>query len=174
MLDEAEERLRQVLPEGHYAFVALLSQRSLLAQKRGDLERALELADQGLAVAEASVAGGQAPATLLDNLLNQRSEIQLALGQPESAVADATRLVGLMREAAPAGTHTLELARAYRTLSRALEGSGDAEGSREALISALENFEDAAGADHPETLEARALVDEIARAPRESRAAADR
>jgi tetratricopeptide (TPR) repeat protein len=156
MLDEAERRLRQVLPDGHYAFGAVISQRSLLARLRGDLQSALRLADQGLAISEASTAAGGA--SYQEPLLMQRSEIRLALGEPEGAVEDATRLLRLLQDSSPAGTYSTRLGRAYLTLARALHARGDREGGDAALASALEHFEDAAGPDHPETLRARALL----------------
>lgn len=159
MLDEAEQRLRQVLPEGHYAFGAVISQRSLLAQLRGDLAGALRLADKGLAVIEAAMAAGEGGATTFPILLMQRSALRLAFSQPEPAVEDATRALRSLEDSAPADTHTIGLGRAYLTLSRALHGRGDPEGERAMLVSALAHFQDAAGTDHPETREARALLE---------------
>ncbi len=153
-----EQRLRQVLPEGHYAFGAVISQRSLLAQLRGDLAGALRLADEGLAVIEASMAAGEGGANTFPILLMQRSSLRLAFDQSEPAVADATLALRSLEDSSPADTHSIGLGRAYFTLSRALQGRGDPEGERAMLVSALAHFEDAAGPDHPETREARALL----------------
>jgi len=158
MLDAAEPRLRQILPQGHYAFGALLSQRSRLAQMRGDLEGALQLADEGLAIVEASLAAGEGGGSNLPGLLLQRSELQLELGQPEQAVEDATRALDALQESTPGDTFTIGLGRAYLTLSCALRGRGDLEGERAMLGIALEHFQDAAGPDHPETQETLALL----------------
>jgi tetratricopeptide (TPR) repeat protein len=164
MLDEAEQRLRQVLPEGHYAFASVFSQRSLLAQLRGDLTGSLRLAEEGLRIVEASQAAGQQTASALDPLLTQRSEVRLALGQTEGALEDAARARRLQQDSVPAGTYTIKLGRAYVTLARALDAQGDREGARAALESALEHFQDAAGPDHPETLRARELLETMAAA----------
>lgn len=159
MLDEVEPRIRQVLPEGHLTFGAVLAQRSLIAQLRGDLTGALELADEGLAIIEASMSSGQSGAYALPLLLQQRSGIRLALGEPEAAFEDAARALKLLEELSPADTFTIGLGRAYLTLARALRGQVDLQEEQAMLISALAHFEDAAGPDHPETLEARGLLE---------------
>jgi tetratricopeptide (TPR) repeat protein len=159
MLDEVEPRIRQVLPEGHLTFGAVLAQRSLIAQLRGDLPGALRLADEGLAIIEASMASGQSGAYALPLVLLQRSEIRLALGQPEAAVEDASRALRSLEESSPSDIHTIGLGRANLSLSRALRGQGETERANETLVSALAHFEDAAGPDHPETLEVRGLLE---------------
>jgi serine/threonine-protein kinase len=158
MLDAAEQRLRNVLPANHYAFGAVYSQRALLAQLRGETEDALRLANEGMAIIEASMAAGQGGASTLPTLLLLRSDLYLQLGQPDAAVADAERAVREVEESSPADTHTIGLGRAYLTLARALVAQGDPAGERAMLVTALAHFEDAAGSDHPETLETRALL----------------
>jgi serine/threonine-protein kinase len=165
MLDEVEPRLRRVLPEGHYAFGALISQRAQVAHLRGDLPSALRLTDEALAIVETSVAAGQSGASSLAQLLVQRAELRLELRQPDPAVNDASRALALLEETASADMHTITLGRAYLALARALRGKGDREGGHAMLVTALEHLQDAAGADHPETLEARALLAETTSEP---------
>jgi tetratricopeptide (TPR) repeat protein len=162
MLDEVEPRLRRVLPEGHYAFGALISQRSRVAQLRGDLPGALRLADEALAIDEAA---GDSGSSNLAQALVQRAELRLELRQPDLAVDDASRALAMLEETASAGMHTITLGRAYLALARALRGKGDREGGYAMLASAIEHLEDAAGPDHPETLEAQALLQEQATTP---------
>ncbi|RPH95769.1 MAG: hypothetical protein EHM68_12110 [Lysobacterales bacterium] len=164
MLNEVEPRIRQVLPEGHLTFGAVFAQRSLIAQLRGDLVGALALADAGLAIIEASMTTGQSGAYALPLLLLQRSEIRLALGQPEAAAEDAELALSSLEESSPPDTFTIGLGRARLALARALGGQGDPEGERVMLMSALSHFEDAAGPDHPETLEVRRLLESAAAA----------
>jgi tetratricopeptide (TPR) repeat protein len=111
-----------------------------------------------MAIIEASMAAGQGGASTLPTLLLLRSDLYLQLGQPDTAVADAERAVREVEESSPADTHTIGLGRAYLTLARALAAQGDPAGERAMLVTALAHFEDAAGADHPETLETRALL----------------
>lgn len=158
LLNEVEHRLHQVLPPSHYAFGALLSQRARITQLRGDPAGALQLADAGLAIIETSVAAGGGGAFALPLVLMQRSELRLALDQPDPAVDDATQALHLMRESSPVDMHTIGLGRAYLTLARALRERGDPEGEQAALVSALAHFQDAAGPDHPETVETRTLL----------------
>lgn len=159
MLNEAEQRLRQVLPEGHYAFGAVFAQRSLLAELNGNAVDALRLADEGLAITETSMAAGQGGASTLPILLMQRSGLYLQLGQPQAAVVDAERALRAVEESSPADTHTIGLGRAHLALARALAGRGDPAGERANLVAALAHFEDAAGPDHPETVDARSQLE---------------
>src|SRR5581483_7523780 len=65
LLDEVEPRLRLQLPPGHYAFASVASDKSLLEQAGGHLPRALEFANQAVAIDEAAIkAGGQGSAYL--------------------------------------------------------------------------------------------------------------
>jgi len=159
MLDEVEPRLRQVLPEGHYAFGAVISQRSRVAQLRGDLAGALRLEDESLAITEAAFAAGQSDSSTLTQSLIHRAELRLELRQPDLAVNDASQALALLKETSPAGTHTITLGRAYLILARALRGQGDRKGEHAMLESALEHLQDAAGPDHPETVATRALLE---------------
>lgn len=158
LLNEAEQRLQEILPPSHYAFGALISQRARIRQLRGDPAGALPLVDAGLAIIEASVAAGGGGAFALPLVLMQRSELRLALDQPDPAVDDAMQALHLMRESSPVDMHTIGLGRAYLTLARALRERGDPEGEQAALVSALAHFQDAAGPDHPETVETRSLL----------------
>ena len=77
MLAEVEPRLRQSLPAGHYAFAVLASEQSVIALARGDVQVALKLADQALAIDEASTKAGGAGVFYLPTLLIRRSAIEL-------------------------------------------------------------------------------------------------
>jgi tetratricopeptide (TPR) repeat protein len=80
MLSEVEPTLRRNLPAGHIAFASLASQRALNAQARGDLQTALDLASQAVAIAEASSKKGHLAAGYLEKFLVSRSDSQLQLG----------------------------------------------------------------------------------------------
>jgi len=104
MLSEVEQRLRGRLPDGHIAFAALASQQALNAQARGDIRNALQLANQAVAIAEASVKAGRAGAFYLRTFLVRRSEIELQLGQQNDAAADAAQAVSQLQADAQPGT----------------------------------------------------------------------
>jgi tetratricopeptide (TPR) repeat protein len=154
-LDEAERRLREALPAGHYAFAALLSQRARLAQGRGDLPRALHLVNEGLDLAIGAGDGGKGS---LPGFFLQRGEIHRRLGQAEAAAADADRSLQLLDETTPTDTRTLSFGQAYLLLARARLAQGQTDAARAALDSALANLEPAAGADHPDARAARELL----------------
>ena len=58
MLSQVEPRLRKDLPPGHSAFSGIASEKSLLAQARGDLTEALSFASQAVALVESSMKAG--------------------------------------------------------------------------------------------------------------------
>ncbi len=155
MLAEAEPRFRLALPAGHIAFAALTSEQSLLARARGEGQPALDLANQALAIAEASLKRGGQGADYLPNLLVRRSEAELPLGHVAEAVADAQRGVDLLRGAIRPGGVTLNLGRAYVALGSALLARGRGDEARHAFRSAVEQLAGAGGADHPEARAAR-------------------
>jgi serine/threonine-protein kinase len=155
MLAEVEPRLAQSLPPGHYAFAAVISERSLLALDRGDRPTAQRLADQAVAIVEAAVNAGGEGAFFLPTLLIRRSKIELAAARPDDAAADATRAADLLQKDAPPDARSCNLGRAWLGLGRALEAQGRRDEAGAAFRSALENLESTLGADHPETRAAR-------------------
>jgi len=158
MLAEVAPRLRKALPPGHLAFATLAMEYSLLALARGDLSAALRQMNQALAIAEASMKGGQRVADYLTLLLVPRSDINRQLGQTDDAVADAVRAVDILQKAAEPGTFSSSLGHAYYMLGRALQDKGKAEEAHEAFLSAVENLQRAVGPDHPDTRNARQLA----------------
>src|SRR4029453_4185390 len=91
MLAEGEPRLRKALPPGHLAFSAIVSQRSMEAQARGDLKEALALANQSLGMVEAAAKTGGGAAAYIPSELIKRADIEIQMHQTEPAVADARR-----------------------------------------------------------------------------------
>jgi tetratricopeptide (TPR) repeat protein len=159
MLAEVEPRLRRNLPPGHYAFGSLASERALNAQASGDLGTALKLANQAAAIVEAAVRIGQQGAFLLPIVLGRRSSVELQLGRPDDAAADASRALSQLQAAGQPGTYSSTLGRAYLTLGRALEAQGKQVEAHTAFRSALEHIQSALGQDHPDTRSARQLAD---------------
>jgi serine/threonine-protein kinase len=157
-LSEVEPRLRRALPPGHIAFASLTSERSLLAQARGDLPSALELANQAIAVTEAAIKAGKQGADFLSTALVRRADLLLQLDRPTEAAADASRGLAMLQEGAPLKTLSSSIGRAHLALGRALTVLGKRKEAALALRSAVENFEDALGAEHPETRNARRLA----------------
>jgi serine/threonine-protein kinase len=159
MLSEVEQRLRRSLPAGHIAFASLASQQALNAQARGDTGAALQLANQAVAIAEASVKAGHAGGFYLQAFLIHRSEIELKLGHGDQAAADATRVLSQLQEGMHAGTFSSYLGRAYLALARALDAQGKHDEARAAARSATEQLQNALGPDHSDTRSARQIAD---------------
>jgi len=158
MLSEVEQRLRRSLPPGHIAFASLASQQALNARARGDAPSALQLANQAVAMAQASVNSGRAGAFYLRTFLIRRSEIELQLGHRDEAVADAAQALGQLQADAQPGTYSSYLGHAYLALARALSAQGKGDEARAAARSAEEQLQNALGHDHPDTRAARQLA----------------
>ncbi len=158
MLSEVEQRLQGRLPAGHIAFAALASQQALNAQARGDGRSALQLANQAVAIAQASVNSGHAGAFYLRTFLIRRSEIELQLGHRDEAAADAAQALSQLQADAEPGTFSSYLGRAYLALARALDAQGKRDEAGAAARSAAEQLQNALGPDHPDTRSARQLA----------------
>jgi tetratricopeptide (TPR) repeat protein len=157
MLSEVEPRLRKGLPAGHVAFASLTSERSLNAFERGDLPTALQLANQAMTIAEASIKAGGSPAPL-PVFLVRRSLVELKSLQIGQAVDDAARALNLLKAAAQPGTFSSTLGRTYLALGQALLAQDKGDDARSALRSAAEHLQSSLGPDHADTLRARQLA----------------
>jgi serine/threonine-protein kinase len=159
MLAEVEPKLRKALPPGHYAFSALVSEHSLLDLERGDLGSALQLANEAVAMLEATSKSGRGGAQFLPILLDRRAALELKIRRPDQASADAAQALSLLQASAQPGTFSSTLGRAYLTMGRALQAQGKAAEARAAAQSAVEQLQDTLGSDHLDTRSARQLVD---------------
>jgi eukaryotic-like serine/threonine-protein kinase len=159
MLAEVEPRLRKDLPEGHYAFAVLASERSLLALTRRDAAVAMKLADQAVDIDEAAIKDGGLGAFYLPTVLVRRARIRLETGHPDEAVADVTRAVSEMEKGAAPGTWSSARGRAYLLLGRVLQAQGKQDEARSAFRTATQHLESALGADHADTRDARLLAE---------------
>jgi eukaryotic-like serine/threonine-protein kinase len=158
-LSEAEPKMYKLLPPGHYAFAALTSEKALLAEAKGDLPTALQLANQAVEIDEEAIKRGGQGATYLPRLLVRRSAVELKLAQADQAVADASRALTLLQATAQPGTYSCNLGRAYLALARSLQAQGKTGQARTAFRSALENLQSTVGPDHPDSRSARQLAE---------------
>jgi eukaryotic-like serine/threonine-protein kinase len=157
MLTEVDPRLRQSLPQGHYAFASLAAERAMIASENGDVPAALQLVNQAVGIVEAAIQSGGEGAFYLPALLTRRSAIELQAGQADPAVADATRAARLQSAAQP-GTFSSKLGYAYLALGRALQAQGKSEEAHSAFRSAVQHLQATLGPDHPDTRNARQLA----------------
>jgi len=159
MLAQVEPRLRRDLPPGHYAFASLASERSLNALAKEDIPAAIQLADQAVAIDEASIKARGEGAVPLRLLLIRRSTIELAAHRPNDAAADAARALSLLHAATEPGTFSGTMGSAYLALANSLEVLGKHNEARAAARSAAQQLQNALGPDHPETRSARQLAE---------------
>jgi eukaryotic-like serine/threonine-protein kinase len=159
MLDEVEPRLRQGLPAGHIAFATLASNRALVAQARGDLQTALKLSNQAVAISEEAMKAGRLGGDYLPTFLVRRSDVELQIGHLDQAEADAVRALTLLHASSQAGTFSSILGRAYLTLGHILQAQGKRGEANAAFRSAVEHLQKTLGPDHPDTSSARQLAE---------------
>jgi len=157
MVSELEPLLRRNFPPGDIAFASFALRQALNGQARGEMQTALGLANQAVAIAAQK---DREVDNILPALLISRSDIQLQLGHPDEAAGDARRALKTLLDSAQPGTLSSTLGRAYLALGRALQAQGKPEESRSAFRSAVENLESALGPDHSETRNARQLTEE--------------
>jgi tetratricopeptide (TPR) repeat protein len=157
MLAEVEPRLRQQLPPGHYAFASLTSDKSLLAQAKGDLSTALQLANEAVMIDENSIRAGGQGSAYLPLLLVRRSLVELDLQRGQDAEADANRALNLLQSTLQPGTLSSQLGRAYLARARALRLEGRYDEAGAAFQLAATHLQATLGPTHPETRSALRL-----------------
>ena len=155
MLDEVEPRLRHDLPPGHYALAAFTSERALNAQAAGDLAAASKFAKQAMDILNAAVQSGKQGAHYMPILLGRQSSLELQMGRPDQAAADAAAELALAQKEAEPGDFSDNIGHAFLNLGMALEAQGKTGEARTAFRSAAEHLEKTLGPDHPDSRAAR-------------------
>jgi tetratricopeptide (TPR) repeat protein len=146
-LIEVQPRLERMLPPGHYAFASVSSERSMLAEARGDFPKAIAAANRAVAMVEAQ----RQDSSMLPVLLVRRSQLELEMGRADDAKADATRAVRLYTARVAPGMQSDHLGLAYLAVGRALLASGQRDGAHDAFLAALEQLRPTLGRDHLRT-----------------------
>ncbi len=159
LLSEMEPWLRKNLPAGHIAFGSFASQQSLLAQAQGDSAAALRFANEAVVIGDASVSAHHQGGDFLRVFLVRRSDLEMQLGRPADAAADAERAVKVTVESTAPTALTSVSGRAYLALGRALQAQNRRGESVTVLRSAISHLESALGPDHADTREARRLLE---------------
>lgn len=156
-LSELEALFRQLLPPGSYGFAVLASAQSSLAQGTGDIPKALQLADEAIAINESAIKAGSfgLPHFVL---LNRRADIELEMGQPDKARGDAEQALNQLNAALGPKMFSTFRGSAYLALGRAFKAQGKPEEARAAFRSAAEQLVQAGGPDHPDGRAARQLA----------------
>ena len=155
LLDEVEPRLRQNLPAGHYAFAALASERALDAQAAGDLHAASRYEKDAMDILNAAVRTGKEGAHYMPILLGRQSGLDLQLGRPDQAAADASAQLSLAQKDMEPGQYSANMGHAFLNLGMALQAQGKTNEARAAFRSAADHLERTLGPDHPDSRAAR-------------------
>jgi len=155
---QVEQRLSKVLPAGHLAFASIGLQKALNAQARGRFGESLELIRQAIGITDASIRSGGQGSDFIPSLLMRQAEVELQLGRVDAAAGDAARAVELLRKASEPGALSSRLGRAHLVLGRALQAQGKLADAQAEFRVTAENFEQALGADHPDTVNARRVL----------------
>ena len=159
MLDEVEPRLRKQLPPGHYAFSAVSTERGMIAFEKRDLNTALRLIDQSIAVVQATAKSGGSGAFTLPGLYIDRSEIGLALGHAGQAEEDAQRAVAALDSHGPPGEVSSKLGHAFLAQARALALEDKKNQANAIAVKAFHQLQGSLGPDHPDTQVAQHFMD---------------
>jgi hypothetical protein len=120
---------------------------------------ALDLTDGAIQIIHSSVQAGNQGGDVMALLMLRRSGIELDLHMFEEAASDARSAVELLQRNTPAGTWSATLGRAYLSYGQALTAQNHRDAARQALQSAVGHLEKTFGGDHPQLVNARALLD---------------
>ena len=153
-LSEVEPQMRKHLPPTHYAFASLASDRARIALGEGNQALALQFANEAVSIGESALKRGGEGAFAFPGYLMNRSAIELASGNVESAATDANRALALVQSKAPPNSFSSILGYAHLAVARVLEAQGEHEQARNEAALAAQNLQKCLGVDHPETLSA--------------------
>jgi tetratricopeptide (TPR) repeat protein len=155
MLADVEVRVKRTLPENNSWYGAIASLKALLADRHGNTEQALNLADQSVALIDRAMKSGGQGADFLPIALLRRSSINFHAGHYNEAMADAERAAELFHRDINAGEFSSYLGQAQLARARALQAAGNRIEAESAFQTAAEQLQKTLGADHPDTRRAR-------------------
>ena len=154
MLAELEQQFHRAYPPECSCFGTIASERGLLAAAHGDGKRALAEMNKAVAIAE----GDKSRPDVLPRILVRRAEIELALGRPAEARADAERSIRLGIANRAPDAHSAYLGLAYLAQGRALFALGATAEAAQALSAAVAELRPTFGAEHAQTRLAERLL----------------
>jgi eukaryotic-like serine/threonine-protein kinase len=159
MFAEVAPRLRHSLPSGHIALAVLTSERALLDAAKGDLQSAIQHLNQAVKAGENSVKSNGTGREYLSDFFEERSGIELQLGQADDAATDAVRGLDLLLQELPANNFSSYVGHAYVKVGMALQAQHKTEEARNAFRSGVEHLQATLGLEHPDARTARHLAE---------------
>jgi len=154
-LDEVTPRLEKTLPPDHFFFALVLSERALIAAARNDPSHAIDLVNQSVERLASGTTGNPLAASVA---LVRRAKLELDIGRPLDAEADAARALALEDKSLTPGRRSVLRGRTYLTLGQAQQANGKRDQAKRAFAEAVEQLRPALGPDHPDTRRAEALA----------------
>jgi tetratricopeptide (TPR) repeat protein len=164
-LDRAERELAALIPEVgksiapdsvpamsiRYVGARIAAARGRTAEALAGYTNVIEFFDRrGMAVAPVS------------RTLNARAEVHLKTGDVTAALADAERSLQIARAVQGDSPRSSQTGLAYSVLARVYERRGDLAQARTAANSAIQHLQATLGVHHPETVQARQLLQRLA------------
>ena len=156
---EAEKLASNILPPGYYFRAIIASDRARLSEAEGNFPAALAAAGQAIAIDEAAIHSGRGGAPWLPWFLYRRAGIEVENNQPQKAIGDAQRALGLLQLALGPDAVSMHIGLTYYHMGRALQLDGRQVEAHAAFRSAAEHLEKTLGPDHPQTRAARQLAE---------------
>ncbi|HET8645418.1 MAG TPA: hypothetical protein VFO85_08020, partial [Vicinamibacteria bacterium] len=153
-LGRAAADVAAAYPDGHRVRGDLLRAQALLASREGSDAEALRL----LRAAHAIHAKLQSPHPTQIETCLELSHLELRLGRPQEAEAQARAALAIAEKFQGGAPHSGWVGRSQLALAAARQAQGDAAGARALLASAAEHMAPTLGPSHPALLEARQLA----------------
>jgi len=154
-LDEVTPRLAKTLSPDHFFFALVLSERALIAAARNDPARAMDLVNQSVERLTSGTTGNSLAASVA---LVRRAKLELDMGRPSAAEADAARALALEDQSLTAARRSAVRGRTYLMLGDAQQANAKREDAQRSFAAAVEQLRPSLGPDHPDTRRAESLA----------------
>ena len=158
---KAEENLKRArtlsegkIPESHPLQIRAALIEAQVDAAEGRSQQALDLLNHAVDLLKAN---GVSHASMAD-AFRHRAEIEAALGNSKAAQQDAHDAVRIAASLQGGKRYSFDTGDAYLSLGKVLRGSGNPDGARDALKTAVEHLSNTAGDAHPDTQTARSLL----------------
>jgi tetratricopeptide (TPR) repeat protein len=159
MLSQLGELLRRSLPPQHIDFAFLALELAQNAQAAGDRQKAMEHANQAVAIAQAWQKNTHGSGFYEGTFLICRSTILLKSNRVEDALADAARAIPILQKVSIPASFSSDVGLAYLAKGRALQAEGKRDEAVMAFRLADQQLENSMGPDSPDSRSARELAE---------------